>query len=299
LRGDREQESVERPGRVYLQGDDGEISYPVEIRTRGRFRLNDYICSFPPLRLNFPSDSLPGSVLDGLDKVKLVTHCQDKDSYEQNVLEEYLAYRILGLLTEVGFRVQLALVTYQDVSERRDQWSRLAFLIEDEDALAQRLGGEIVDAEGAHPYDFVSWDLGLMYLYQYLIGNTDWSIVGLHNMKVLRVGGRNYAIPYDFDMAGFVDAPYAGPSPVVARHITKVRDRHFWGICSDGIDYEALFSHFNERRASILKLIRNQEGLKGWNVRQAATYVEAFYDTINDEREADFKIVNGCRPVRG
>ncbi len=299
LRSDRGQESVERPGRVYIHGGDGEISFPVEVRTRGRFRLNDYICSFPPLRVDFPSDSVAGTVLNGLDKVKLVTHCQDKDSYEQNVLEEYLAYRMFGLLTDVGFRVQLALITYRDVSEEGEEWSRLAFLIEDEEALAQRLGGEIVEAEGAHPFDFMSWDLGLMYLYQYLIGNTDWSIVGLHNMKVLRVAGRHYAIPYDFDMSGFVNAPYAGPSPVVARHITKVRDRHFWGICSDGIDYEALFSHFNDRRGPILDLVRNQQGLKAWNAQLAASYVEEFYDTINDERDADFKIVNGCRPVRG
>ena len=156
LRDDRSQESVERPGRVYLRGEEGEVSFPVQVRTRGRFRLNRHNCSFPPIRLNFPADSLRGSVLDGLDKVKLVTHCQDKDSYEQNVLEEYLAYRIYGLLTEVGFRVQLALITYRDVSEAQDQWSRLAFFIESEDELAERLGGQMVEAERANPGDFRS-----------------------------------------------------------------------------------------------------------------------------------------------
>jgi hypothetical protein len=298
LRDDRGQESVERPGRLNLAGGEGEISFPVAVRTRGRFRLNDYICSFPPLRLDFPSDSLEGSILDGLDKVKLVTHCQDKDSYEQNVLEEYLAYRIYGLLTEVGFRVQLALVTYQDVSEARDQWFRLAFLIEDEDALAERLGGEIVEAEQANPDDFVPQDLGLMYLFQYLVGNTDWSVVGLHNIKALRVGGRHYAIPYDFDMSGLVDAPYAGPDPVVARYVSRVRDRHYWGICSDRIDYPSLFSRFNQHRTSILDLIRNQEGLSGWNVYRGTSYVDSFFDILNDKRDADFKIVNGCREMR-
>jgi hypothetical protein len=277
---------------------EGDVSFPVEVKTRGRFRLNDYICSFPPLRLDFPSDSLRGSVLEGLDKVKLVTHCQDKDSYEQNVLEEYLAYRIYGLLTEVGFRVQLALVTYRDVSTGGREWSRIAFLIEDEDALAERLGGVIIEAEQASPEEFVPQDLGLMYLFQYLIGNTDWSIAGLHNMKVLMAGSRHYAIPYDFDMSGFVDAPYAGPSPAVARHIVSVRDRHFWGICSDRIDYASLFSQFNEAREAIMELVRDQEGLKGWNALQAESYVESFYETINSERQADFMIRHGCREVR-
>ncbi|MCK5653275.1 MAG: hypothetical protein KAJ42_17950 [Gemmatimonadetes bacterium] len=298
LRDDREQESEERPGRVFLEGETGEISFPVRIRTRGRFRLNDYICSFPPVRLDFPSDSLGGSVLEGLDKVKLVTHCRNQDTYEQNVLEEYLAYRVYEILTEVGFRVQLALITYRDISGEEDEVSRLAFLIEDEDALAERLGGEILEVEQANPDHFVPRQAGLMYLFQYLIGNTDWSIARAHNMKFLRIGREHYPIPFDFDFSGFVDTPYAGPSPVVARYITKVRDRRFWGVCSDEIEYPALFSHFNERREAILELIRNQPGLKDRNVQLATSYVESFYDIINNGRDADFMIVNGCRQMR-
>jgi hypothetical protein len=156
----------------------------------------------------------------------------------------------------------------------------------------------MIEAEQANPLDFMPQELGLMYLFQYLIGNTDWSVDGLHNMKVLGVGGRHYAIPYDFDMSGFVDAPYAGPSPVVARHIAKVRDRHYWGICSDRIDYAGLFALFNDRRQAILEMVRNQEGLKGINAYLAESYVESFFETINNERDADFKIVNGCRGVR-
>lgn len=269
----------------------------MEVRTRGRFRLNDYVCSFPPLRLDFPSDAVVGSALEGLDKVKLVTHCQDKDPYEQNVLEEYLAYRIYGLLTEVGFRVQLALITYRDITGEEDDVSHVAFLIEDEEALAQRLSGEILEVEQANPNHFVPRQAGLMYLFQYLIGNTDWSIVQSHNVKNLRIGGGYYPIPFDFDFSGFVDASYAGPSPLLTRWITKVRDRHFWGICSDEIDYPALFSHFNQQREAILELIRNQAGLKAWNRQLATRYVESFYAIINSERDADFNIVNGCRQM--
>ena len=298
LRDDREQESEERPGRVILQGDTGQVSLPVMVRTRGRFRLNDYICSFPPLRLNFPSDSLVGSALEGLDKVKLVAHCRDTDTYEQYVLEEYLAYRIYGLLTDVGFRVQLALITYRDVSGEEGDVSRLAFLIEDKGALAERLGGEMTEADRANPEHFVPRQAGLMYLFQYLIGNTDWSILDLHNMKALRIGREYYPIPFDFDFSGFVDASYAGPHPLMTRYIKKVRDRHFWGVCSDEIDYPALFSHFNERREPILELIRNQAGLKDRNSWLATSYVQSFYDIINRPRAADDLIVNGCRQMR-
>jgi hypothetical protein len=235
--------------------------------------------------------------LEGLNKVKLVGHCRDKDSYEQNVLEEYLAYRMYRLLTDVGFRVQLALITYRDISGKENEGSRLAFLIESEESLAERLGGQMIEVEQANPNDFVPQQAGLMYLFQYLVGNTDWSIVHSHNMKILQVGPEYFPVPFDFDFSGFVNAPYAGPSPLVARYIPHVRERYFWGICSSEIDYPALIAHFNQLRQAIVDLISHQQGLSDWNRFQALTYVESFYATINDERDADFLFEHGCRSL--
>ena len=55
-----------------------------------------------------------GTIFEGQDKFRVVTHCRDRDEYEENVLEEYLAYRIYALLTEISFRVRLARITYGD-----------------------------------------------------------------------------------------------------------------------------------------------------------------------------------------
>ncbi|NNM07325.1 MAG: hypothetical protein HKO65_19685 [Gemmatimonadetes bacterium] len=299
LEDDRDQESLERPGRVILEDDTGPMSLPVQVRTRGRFRLNPYICAFPPLRLRFPTDSLHGTVLHGVEKVKVVTHCRDNNRYEQYVLEEYLSYRIYGILTEIGFRVQLALITYRDRSGDEEDISRLAFLIEDEDAVAERLSGVIVEAQQANPNQFDPWQAGLMYLFQYLIGNTDWSIARFHNVEGIRIGDRHFPLPYDFDFSGFVNASYAGPAPVVARYIKNVRERYYWGVCSEDIDYRALFSYFNQKRESILDLIERQPGLTGRNRTLATMYVESFFEVLNDDREAEYKIVYGCREMGG
>jgi hypothetical protein len=299
LMDDREQETEERPGRFELLGGAPPISFPVKVRTRGNFRLQNFICPFPPLRLNFPTDSIAGTTLEGKDKLKLVTHCRDRDSYEQNLLEEYLAYRIYNLLTDISFRVQLALVTYRDTSGKEDPTSRLAFLIEDEETLAERLGGEMLEVPTANPDDFAPMQAGLFYLFQYMIGNTDWSLVHFHNVKLIRIGWEYYPIPYDFDFSGFVDTPYAGPSPLIADRIQSVRERLYWGVCSDRIDYPSLFSHFNARREAILDLIRTQEGLADHNRRSAERYVEAFYEILDDEKDADWKIVSACRRMRG
>ena len=121
LKKDRDQESEEREGKIILMGD-GERKDPIniQVKTRGKFRLERKNCSFPPLRLNFPGDGLEGTVMEGQDKLKLVTHCRDNGTYEQNVLEEYLAYRMYNLFTDLSLRARLARVTYVDSRGKDD-----------------------------------------------------------------------------------------------------------------------------------------------------------------------------------
>lgn len=155
LKKDRGQESDEIPGQVEVLGAGGEsVQIPIQVKTRGKFRLQRRICPDPPLRLNFPESEPHGTVFDGQDKLKLVSHCRDSDRYEQNLLEEYLAYRIYNHLTEISFRVQLARITYRDTSGKNDPIERMAFLIEDEEAMAARLGGTMIEAPTALPTDF-------------------------------------------------------------------------------------------------------------------------------------------------
>ena len=144
LDGDRDQESEERPGQVHWTSPSGEeITIPIEVKTRGNFRLRKSTCSSPPLRLDFPGTGTEGTLFHGQDKIKLVSHCRNRDNFEQNLLEEYLAYRIYNLLTDISFRVRLARITYVDSMGNADPVTRMAFLIEDEDAMADRLGAWI------------------------------------------------------------------------------------------------------------------------------------------------------------
>ncbi len=293
---DRSQESEERPGRVLWTGLDGrEVSIPIEVKTRGIFRLKKSTCSFPPFRLDFPSEGTEGTIFDGQDKVKLVTHCRDRDNYEQNVMEEYLAYRIYNLLTDISFRVRPARITYIDSRGEDDPVTRLAFLIEDEDAMADRLGGMVMDVPGAHPSDFRQAQAALMYVFQFMIGNTDWAMSPFHNLKALGVGRDYYPVPYDFDWSGLVDASYAGPNPKIAHLIDNVRERLFWGACNDAIDYQAVFALFDEKRDAILALPQAAPELSERNQRTAVRYLEDFYEIIHNERASRRQIVNACR----
>jgi hypothetical protein len=273
------------------------MELPVKVRTRGIFRLQRRTCWFPNLRLNFPKEETEGTLFEGQDKLKMVNYCQDQDSYEQNVLEEYLVYRIYNILTDMGFLVRLARITYVDTSGKDDPLTRMGFILEHEDAMAARQDGTVLEVASASAESFQQDQAALLYVFQYMIGNTDWSITRSHNVTVMRIGwSEYYPVPFDFDFSGLVDAPYAAPNPVIAHLIRSVRQRLYRGICNDAIDYQAVFARFIEKQDEILELVRTHPPeLSERNRRDAARYLEDFYRVITDEGRARRYIVDVCR----
>ena len=294
LEEDRDQEEEEREGSVRVTTADGTtLDLDLQIRTRGRFRLERSTCRFPPLRLNLRKGQLEGTFLEGQDKLKLVTHCRDDDRYEQNLLEEYLVYRMFNQITDRSFRVRLARITYEDTGGRYDPMTRWGFLIEDEELMAERLGGTLLETEAIHPAQMTGPNTGLVTLFQYMVGNTDFSLFQDHNAKLVDLGREIVPVPYDFDWTGFVNAPYAQPNPRLP--IESVRERVYRGLCRRDVDFGALYALFNARRGAIEELIRAQEGLGEDEKGDALAYIGQFYDTINDEDAARRRIESACR----
>ena len=95
------------PGRIeYTEADGSMVTIDTGVRTRGNYRRQKRICPFPPLRVNVDKSQAKGTLFHKQDKLKLVAHCRDNsERYEQGVIREYLAYRILNLLTDISYRV--------------------------------------------------------------------------------------------------------------------------------------------------------------------------------------------------
>jgi len=294
LEDDRQQDSEERPGALLVPGADGQpVKLDLQVRTRGNFRLQRRTCAMPNLRLNFKKQQAEGTVFEGQDKLKLVGYCRDRDNFEQNALEEYLVYRTYNLLTDVSFRVRLARITYQDVNGKKKPVTRYGFLIEDDDALAARLGGQMIEVAAAPAMAMEGEAQVRTALFQYMVGNTDWSMVQFHNFTLVRLeDGKHVAVPYDFDWSGLVDASYAVPDPSLGTR--DVKERVYRGFCRPEVDMEAVYAFFNEKREAIYELYRNQPGLEEGNVRRALRYLDDFYDTINSNRRGR-AIENNCR----
>ena len=295
----------ERPKEDYVPGqfsftaaDGTSVSLDVEIRTRGHFRHET--CDFPPLTLNFKKSQTDGTLFDKQDKMKLVVHCDDSKRYEQAVLREFLAYRILSQVTNLSFRVRLLRVTYVDSEHRRDEQVRYAFLLEHKNRLAKRIGRKDLEIARTKVSAIQPDQLNLTSVFAFLIGNTDFSPVAgppddecCHNYVLF---GNDVdpilAIPYDFDQSGFVDAPYALPNENL--RIRSVTQRLYRGRCANNEHLEESIGMFSNERDKLFALIADQEGLDSRARKQVTRYLDDFYEIIDDPRDVQRKIINKC-----
>jgi hypothetical protein len=295
LRSDRSE--TDRPAFLVLAGGD---TLTLEVRPRGNLRRNAAVCSFPPLRLNLSSRGADGTPFAGQDKLKMVVPCHlGRDGFEALVLREYLLYRAYGLVTDLSYQVRLARITFRDVKGADEAVTRWAFFIEDASALAARVGGEVVDLpegkvlrpEALHPAEAVT-----MAIFQYLIGNTDWHDAQGHNVTNLALPGRVVPVPYDFDFAGAVEAPYA--NPLDGLPIKIVRQRLYWGWCWPDLDTEPMVARFREIRPALEELYRSFEPLDERTRKETLAYYADFYENVSTPERAVHYVFRDCRRLR-
>jgi hypothetical protein len=232
-------------------------------------------------------------LFEGRTMLPLTTHCRaSPTSYEQYVLKEYLAYRIYNVLSDDSLRVRLARVAYRDPTRERAV-ERFAFFTEHFDWLAARRGATILSSEEFDVQTADQRSLATYALFEYLIGNTDWSIVKGHNALRLRSAESQFVVPFDFDFSGLVNASYAGAPPNLP--IDSVTERLFRGFCSADVDWPALFAHFQERRGAIEELVATQPGLDDKHRGKAAAYIASFYGVIDSPARRQREILDECR----
>lgn len=296
--GDRDTTVREHPRRsaiiTYRDSAGNVISIPARVHVRGVWRLQN--CQFPPLRLRIEKKDADPTIFDRERQPKLVTHCRNSDEYEQYTLHEYAIYRMHALVTPVALQARLARITYVDSASGKPAATRAAILLEDEDHLAERLGGRVFEVKGVPPGQLEPYDTFVLSLFQYMIGNTDWSVPGLHNIQIIQTDSasfpRHYALAYDWDFTGLVRARYAIPDQRL--RIRNVRDRLYRGVCPAEPDLARAIAMFNEKRSAILAVYDSIPGIEADLVRGGREYVEAFFQVINDPRRVRRDILGDC-----
>lgn len=279
------------------------VSLAVEVRTRGRSRLE--LCDYPPLMLEFARGVTTGTPFAGQRRYRLATQCRIHPRYRSYILLEQRIYEAYRLLAPAAFRTRLVEITYVDPAEPWAPRTRPGFLIEDIDDLARRVGLREQRVPAVEPEALDAAAANLLELFQFMIGNTDWSAhlptdgrdECCHNVRVLapREGAGGWVgVPFDFDQAGLIDAEYAAPSPAVG--VRRVRQRIYRGLCSRNDQLPGSIGRFQAARPAIEALFAPTGGISASASRRALVYVEAFYAIIADPAQVQEKIVRYCRP---
>ena len=250
------------------------------VKPRGKFRRR--ICDFPPLKIKLSKDGLRNAGFTPFNKLKLVTHCvDDKSEGNDNVLKEYLSYKMYNELTPNSFRVQLVKITYVDNVGDYGTETRYGFFIESKSELAERLGGEVCKScFNPAPEKISVSNENTMAVFQYMIGNADWNLKMNKNVVLIKKANsqKMVLVPYDFDFAGIVDAPYAIPNPDFG--LRTVQDRVFLGSAVNNQQMKKTFSFFVEKRAAIRKSIKAIK-LKYASKQFVFSYINDFYEEID------------------
>ena len=294
---DNKEKRKEWPFRLHI----GQVELDLEVRARGNSRMR--LCDFPPLRFNFKEADTVGTPFEGQDKLKLVTRCKKDDRYEMDVLEEYAAYRIFSLFSDVSYRVRLVHLTYTDTDGRLDKAFResYGYLIEPLEQLVSRVGGSLPEIPAVSLKRLDEKQSALVYIFEYLIANTDWSFVTAesdehccHNIELIKIDPKIFPVPYDFDLAGLVNAAYAKPDPSL--RIKKVSKRVYRGFCTDTEILRGALKDISSKETDVLDIIAGLPVLTEKERKKRIDYLGKFFNKADDEDKIIAMFEKRCHP---
>ena len=290
----------EVPGIVrFTDADGSKVEIEMTMTTRGRSRLA--YCFFPPLKINLKKGQTEGNVFEGQNKLKLVTRCRDSSTYERYLRQEFGIYKAYNELTDYSYRARWVTVNYVDSLGKRKDESHDGFFIESSGGIARRLGRERATENRISPSKLNPVESNKYEVFQYLIANTDWSMIKgpgdegcCHNGKVLvpTVSDDGYVVlPYDFDQAGLMNTRYAMPSPALG--IRSVRQRIYRGRCRHNAMLDDTIKLFNDKRDLLEQhLVPNE--LSDHVRKKSSKYIASFYKIVNDPAQRQRYILEKC-----
>jgi hypothetical protein len=280
---------------LYQFNDTLQLEKNVRIKARGKFRRNH--CNLAPFWLNIRKADVMNQHLQETKRIKIVTHCNGSKAYEEYLLKEYLAYKIFNIISPVSFRVRLVRMKYVDTGRKNKITEAWAFMIEPEEMVAERHGGVVIKKDALATSLMRQEEMDLVALFEYMIGNADYSVAGRHNMKILGLPGfgtHGYTpVPYDFDYTGLVNAYYAVPGENLG--IESVTERYYLGPCRSNEQMMIAIDHINQYRDEIYALVADFLYMDSRYKGEAMAYLESYFDLSSRPEQLIFMLNYTCR----
>ncbi len=201
-----------------------------------------------------------------------------------------------SLLTDFSLKVRLVQIDYVDSNQKQKTYTKYGFLIEHTTTLAERKNCLELENEQLAQKWMNEEVMPLLCVFQYMIGNTDWSVAGLHNLKVVK--SKNYAtpkpypIPYDFDYSGFVDTDYAVPTEGLG--LESVRVRAFSCVCFEESSIYDAVDHIVSNKEALYKLIDDFEYLEKKDKGFLTKYLNSFFKMMENDKIIKREFIDRC-----
>ncbi|WNJ20966.1 hypothetical protein [Pontibacter sp. G13] len=263
----------------------------IKLRVRGRYRRDELVCQFPPLKMKISKKHV---VKDGpfahQRKLKIVTHCQD----EQYVLREYYLYKVYNMVADQSFQVRLAQITWKDTSGKYPDETRFAFFIEDKEMMAERMSESLVSEDVNLANDDVNRDLlTKVHLFNFMIANKDFNVKVRQNVEVItQHNDLPVVVPYDFDWSGMVDASY---TKMTYNSKPSYYDRMvFQPLCRNEGEFLSAVAEFREIYPHIRELYRESPYLSKESVKESLKYYKHFFKVVQNPKKVQSLLVDSC-----
>ena len=92
-------------------------SIEVKLRARGNFRRNT--CYFPPVKMKIKKDQRAGTLFDGNKSLKLVLPCKIESENNDNILQEFIAYKIYEKISPYHFKTRRVNVDFNEIRGKK------------------------------------------------------------------------------------------------------------------------------------------------------------------------------------
>ena len=272
-------------------------SIRIKLRARGSYRREN--CYFVPLKLKLKKSTTKGTLFEGNKKLKVVLPCLIEKYNDDYIVKEYMAYKLYEIISPYHFKTRLANVDLiEEKGKRKRKHELKGILIEDIDKVAERFNGKEFD-KAIHPMNLDTITAIQISFFQYLIGNTDFSLKYQHNEKLLFTDNKFISIPYDFDMSGLVNSSYAVVSNIqnIPLTITEVTQRLYKGYKRDELLLQEVRDEYIGYKTQIFIAIDNlKEFFYDPNqFFEAKKFIVEFYKILENDKKFEKYFISRAR----
>ena len=198
------------------------------------------------------------------------------------------------MITPISHRARLIRLTYADSANGKTIATRWGIIMEDGPAMAARLGGKLIEEPGASSEDLDGYSSARTGLFQYMIGNTDYSLSYLHNYRIVQTDTSMayYPMAYDFDWSGLVNSPYAKPDYRLP--VKRVTDRLYRGGCHSPELLNETLGFFRAKKDAMYGHLKGIKDLTPERLKEATDYLDEFYKMSSDPGQVNRELRRVC-----